>query len=121
MRALARIPADRIPLPERLFLRAWFAAQSQRHRTGNASPWNNSSQIDPGNTQGLDRLASLALQAGQLDRAAAFRRRQEEANRDKELYRRLLIEDRRQSPVTNFTSAPAWPSGSAAGSRPGAG
>ncbi len=50
--------------------------------------------IEPGDTRALDRLAELAVRAGQSDRAAAIRRRQEEALRDKERYRRLLIADR---------------------------
>ena len=93
VRALARVPADRILLPERLFLRAWLAAsRNDTHAESNALE--QLIAVDPGNTQGLDRLASLAIGAGQVDRAAAFRRRQEAANRDKERYRQLLIKDR---------------------------
>ena len=55
--------------------------------------------IEPGDTRALDRLAELAIRAGQADRAAAIRRRQEEALRDKERYRRLLIADRGLSSV----------------------
>ena len=50
--------------------------------------------VEPGNTAALDRLAALAQQAGDPDRAAALRRRQEEALRDKDRYRRLMIENR---------------------------
>ncbi len=39
---------------------------------------------------------------GQADRAASIRRRQEEALRDKERYRRLLIADRGLSPVSEL-------------------
>ena len=73
MRALARVPADRIPAPERLFLRAWFAAR-RNDLEAERTALEHLIAVDPGNTQGLDRLASLALQAGQVDRAAAFRR-----------------------------------------------
>ena len=97
LRALARIPADRVRSPERLFLRAWFAA----HRNDPNGERDRPRATHRGRSRqhpALDRLATLALQAGQLDRAAAFRRRQEETHRDKELYRRLLLEDRAPIP-----------------------
>ncbi len=49
--------------------------------------------IEPAQTPALDRLATLAVEAGDPARATALRRRQEEFLRDKERYRRLLIAD----------------------------
>ncbi len=45
-------------------------------------------------TQALDRLAELAQRAGQVDQAARWRGRREDALRDRAAYRRLLIADR---------------------------
>jgi tetratricopeptide (TPR) repeat protein len=97
LRALARVPTDRIPAPERLVLRAWFAAR-RNDPEGERTALERLIEVDPGNTPALDRLATLALQAGQLDRTAVFRKRQEETHRDQELYRRLVLEDRAQIP-----------------------
>jgi tetratricopeptide (TPR) repeat protein len=93
LRALARIPADRIRAPERSFLRAWFAAR-RNDPEGERTALERLIEVDPGNTGALDRLATLAVQAGQLDRAAAFRKRQEDTHRDQQLYRRLMLDDR---------------------------
>jgi tetratricopeptide (TPR) repeat protein len=92
-RALARLPADRITAIERLSIRAWFAARRHDPETQRAAV-ERLIAVDPGNTQAIDQLASLLHQAGQVDRAASLRRCQEGTNRDKERYRRLLVEDR---------------------------
>ncbi len=90
---LREIPAAEIAPSEAPSLRAWFAA-----RRGDPSAERSALEqliaVEPGNTAALDRLASLAGQAGDPDRAAAIRRRQEEALRDKDRYRRLMIENR---------------------------
>ena len=96
-RALAKIPADRLTMPELWSLRAWLAVQ--RHEpAAERSALVQLIAVEPGNTQALDRLAALAIQDGQADRAATFRRRQEEILRDKERYRRFMIEDRSTIP-----------------------
>jgi tetratricopeptide (TPR) repeat protein len=91
-RSLARIPPDDFRPEEAWSIRAWLAA-----RRGDAEAERAALEqviaIEPGDTRALDRLAELAVGAGRADRAAAIRRRQEEALRDKERYRRLLIAD----------------------------
>jgi tetratricopeptide (TPR) repeat protein len=96
--ALASIPPETVDAAERWSLMSWFAARrgdSQAER----SALENLSRIEIGNTVALDRLAALALQAGDTAGAAALRRRQEDALRDKERYRRLLIADRDPIPI----------------------
>jgi tetratricopeptide (TPR) repeat protein len=92
-RALAGLPGDLFDAEELWSIRAWFAA-----RRGDAEAERDALEhvvsIEPGRIRALDRLAELALRAGETDRAAAIRRRQEEALRDQERYRRLLIADR---------------------------
>jgi enediyne biosynthesis protein E4 len=96
-RALAGIPADRARPPEYLSIRAWFAAGRNDFEAERIA-LDQLIDVDPGNTQALDRLATLALRAGQLDRAAAIRKRQENTQRDKEAYRRLMLQDRAPIP-----------------------
>jgi tetratricopeptide (TPR) repeat protein len=100
-RALAAIPAGRLEPGESWSIRAWFAA-----RRGDLEAERVALEqvvaIEPGDTRALDRLAELATRAGQADRAASIRRRQEEALRDKQHYRRLLIADRGQSPTAEL-------------------
>ncbi len=88
--ALAAIPPDRFDAEELWSLRAWFAA---RHgdEVAERIALEHVVAIEPGETRALDRLAELAMRAGQADRAAAIRRRQEEALRDQDRYRRLMI------------------------------
>ncbi len=50
--------------------------------------------LQPGNTRALDRLAALAFEAGDAQRAAALRRRQAAIQRDFERYARLLVVER---------------------------
>ena len=90
---LRGIPAEDIAASEPPSLRAWFAAQ-RNDPTAERSALEQLIAVEPGNTPALDRLAALAQQAGDLDRAAALRRRQEETLRDKDRYRRLMIENR---------------------------
>jgi thioredoxin-like negative regulator of GroEL len=90
--ALAQIPAESVDAAERWSLLAWFAAR-RRDVQAERSALENLIAIEPGHTPALDRLATFALQAGDPEQAAALRRRQEEALRDKERYRRLLIAD----------------------------
>jgi tetratricopeptide (TPR) repeat protein len=92
-RELRGIPVEEIAASEPPSLRAWFAV----HRNDPAAERSALEQliaVEPGNTPALDRLAALAQRAGEPERAAAIRRRQQEALRDKDRYRRLMIEDR---------------------------
>src|SRR5262249_60389464 len=95
-RALHSIPAEHLSAPEQWSLRAWFAA-NRNDPAAERSALEQVVEVEPGNTAALDRLAALALQAGQPDGAAALRRLLQETLREKERYRRLLIEDR--SPI----------------------
>ncbi len=92
-RVLRWIPTENIDASEPHSLRAWFAAR-RNDPEAERSALEQLIAVEPGNTQAFDRLSALAIQAGHADRAAAFRRRQEEALRDKERYRRLMIENR---------------------------
>jgi enediyne biosynthesis protein E4 len=97
-RALAATPGDAFHVQELWSVRAWFAA-----RRGDIEAERDALEqlvaIEPGDTRSLDRLAELAMRAGQTARAAAIRRRQEDAQRDKERYRRLMIADRDPIPL----------------------
>ena len=118
--ALAQVPAESVDAAERWSLLAWFAARDH-DVPAERSALENLIGIEPGYTSALDRLATLALQAGDSERAAALRRRQEEALRDKERYRRLLIADRYPIPGDELHQRLNWPSGWVAGSRRTAG
>jgi enediyne biosynthesis protein E4 len=97
-RALRAIPAEEIPPSEPPSLRAWFAARRD-DPAAERSALEQIIAVEPGNTAAIDRLAALARLAGDPDRAAALRRRQEEALRDKDRYRRLMIENRDPIPL----------------------
>jgi enediyne biosynthesis protein E4 len=92
LRALAGIPPDHVRSPERLIVRAWFAARRNDPKAERLA-LEQLIEVEPGNTAVLDRLATLAVQAGHLDQATALRKRQEDTLRDKVLYRRLMLDD----------------------------
>ncbi len=92
-RVLGGIAAEEIPASEPPSLRAWFSAR-RNDPAAERSALEQLIAVEPGNTAALDRLVELARKDGDLDRAEAIRRRQEEALRDKERYRRLMIENR---------------------------
>ncbi len=84
--------------PSACALRAWLAAQ--RHDlAAERAALEELIALEPGSTTALDRLAALAFQVGQADRAAALRRNQEAILRDKETYGRLLIVERNSIPL----------------------
>ena len=91
-RALQGIPIDQVAASEPATLRAWFAAR-RNDATAERLALEQVIAIEPGNTTAIDRLASLARQAGDSQSAAALRRRQEDALLDKNRYRRLMIEN----------------------------
>ena len=100
-RALTRLRAEPLSRPERLSIRAWLAAHrndTEAERTA-LEQW---IAAEPGNSRGLDRLAALASQKGQDDRAAMLRQRRESIQRDQDHYRRLLIADLTSIPVANL-------------------
>ena len=75
--ALARIPAESVDAAERWSLLAWFATR-RRDAAAERSALEDLIAIEPGNTSALDRLAALALQAGDPGappRSAAARRK----------------------------------------------
>jgi enediyne biosynthesis protein E4 len=100
-RELAAIPVDRFDPKEVWSIRAWFAAQV-KDAEAEREALEHLVAIEPGDTRALDRLAELAVRAGQADRAASIRRRQEDALRDKERYRRLLIANRDPIPLDDL-------------------
>jgi tetratricopeptide (TPR) repeat protein len=88
-RALAHLPADRFSPTEVLSLRAWFAARAGRVETEQTALEQVIDQA-PGDTQALERLAALATELGQSDRAIELRRRKAGIDRAKDRYTRLL-------------------------------
>jgi enediyne biosynthesis protein E4 len=88
-RALTHLPADRFTEGQRLALRAWIASR----RSDFASERRALEQliaIEPGETQAFDRLASLAWESGEHDRAQDYRRRKAVLDAAKDRYRLLL-------------------------------
>jgi enediyne biosynthesis protein E4 len=96
---LAHLPAERFSHTEMLALRAWFIAREGRSDQERIAL---EEVIDhaPGETQALERLAVLAGESGQSERAAELRRRKAGIDRAKERYTDLLASDK---PVTQFT------------------
>ena len=117
---LARLPAASIKAAEGLFLRAWFAAGRHDARAEREA-LEQLVAVAPGHSQGLDRLVALATDAGEADLARAFRRRQESILRDKERYRRLLVEEKSTTARDELHERAGWPSVWADGSRREAG
>ena len=97
-RALPHLPADRFTEPEVLSLRAWFAARQGQPDAERAALEQLIDQV-PGDTQALERLAVLAAESGQSDRAAELRRRKAEIDRAKERYYRTL---EGREPITQY-------------------
>jgi len=89
--ALAHLPADALTDAEILDLRAWIAARRGNPREERRA-LDGLLAAEPGNLPALDRLAALAWEAGQADRAAEFRRRKAGLDATKDRYRRLLAE-----------------------------
>src|SRR5262249_26374912 len=87
--ALRHLPADRFLPPEVKALRArLFAVRGDliAERTALTTLV----EQDPGNLAALERLADLAFQTGQTDRAARLRQRKAELDQVKDRYRKLL-------------------------------
>ncbi len=100
-RALTHLRAEQLSGPERLAIRAWLAA----HRHDTEAEQIALEQLigaEPGNSRGLDRLAALASQKGQADRARMLGGRRESIQHDQDRYRRLLIEDLTSIPLGNI-------------------
>ncbi|MGE3818260.1 MAG: FG-GAP-like repeat-containing protein, partial [Isosphaeraceae bacterium] len=90
--AVARLPSDRIETVEALELEAWFAAERE-DRAAERRALELLVSESPGNARALDRLATLAVEAGEVDHAAALRRRKRYADQARELYRKSLAND----------------------------
>ena len=91
---VARQTLDHIPAePEEPALlwkiRAWFAQREGDSVTEQAA-WQQLHDLDPGNQNALDRLAELAIAAGQTDRAAGMRRLRLEQEETDKAYVKLL-------------------------------
>ena len=88
--ALAHVASDQLEPREILSLRAWFAA----HRGDGKAERRLLEQltdVDPGDTSALGRLAALLQQGGDDPGAAAVRRRLAEASRNKDAYRWAVV------------------------------
>ncbi len=88
-RALAHLAADGFTEAEQLSLRAWLASR----RGDSASEYRTLEHliaIVPGETEALERLASLDWESGQQDRAREYRRRKAQHDAAKDRYRLLL-------------------------------
>ena len=87
--AMSHLPADCLSHVEVLDLRAWLAAHE-------GTPEDEARALEellarvPGHTWALERLSGLALQSGQIDRAAELRRRKSVVDRAKERYYRRI-------------------------------
>src|SRR5262249_54521579 len=90
--ALALLPAGRMEPAEALELRAWFAGQRD-DREAECLALEHLIVQDPGNARALERLATLAFEAGRSDRAAELHRRKAEVDRTRDHYRKLLAVD----------------------------
>ncbi|WP_161602216.1 FG-GAP-like repeat-containing protein [Tautonia marina] len=92
-RALEFLPPDRIEPGELLELDAWFAAQDgdrdrEREALRRLIEW------VPGHPEALDRLAELAIEAGETEVAAGLRRRKAEVDQLRDQYgRRFHLKD----------------------------
>ncbi len=89
--ALRQIPANDLPSSRIAALRAWFAAR----RGDNAAEKTALKDLitaDPSDSSALERLAVLATASGDPTTASDLRRRKSEIDRDKESYRKLIME-----------------------------
>ena len=90
--ALAHLPADRIDPAEVLELHAWFAGR-RGDREAERLALEHLIEQAPGDSRALERLATLAVEAGQADRAGELRRRKADVDQARERYRKLLAID----------------------------
>ena len=86
---LPHLPANRFNEAEALALRAWLDGRLGRPDAERAAL---EALVDrvPGDTEALERLASLAIAAGRPDRAAELRRRKSQIDQTRERYYRTL-------------------------------
>ncbi len=89
--ALDRLPADSLPEADLLDLRAWLAS-TRGDRPDERRTLERRVALGPADPKALDRLAVLAWEAGDRDRAAELRRRKGELDAAKDRYRRLLVD-----------------------------
>ncbi|QDV38941.1 FG-GAP-like repeat-containing protein [Tautonia plasticadhaerens] len=87
--ALAHLPPDRLEPAELLEIEAWLAARAddrgrERLALERLLEWR------PAHPSALDRLAELAVEAGDDERSAEYRREKAELDRDRDRYDRLL-------------------------------
>ncbi|HZW35243.1 MAG TPA: FG-GAP-like repeat-containing protein [Isosphaeraceae bacterium] len=89
--ALRHLPSGAFPPGRISELRAWFAAHRGDTETARRA-LENAVGADPGNLAVLERLASLATEAGRAEEAARLRRRKADLDRALDRYRRLFRE-----------------------------
>ncbi len=90
-RALARLPAAQFTPAEQQALRAWLASRQGEPRA-EQDALKRLLELDPGNERALDRLATLASEAGDSNHAREYRRRKAELDAAKDRYRALMDE-----------------------------
>ena len=88
-RLLGQSSGGRLSTAEALTLRAWFAAK-QGDRDAERAALGSLLELTPGDTVALERLAGLAIEAGEALRVADLRRRKVELDRARENYRKIL-------------------------------
>jgi tetratricopeptide (TPR) repeat protein len=90
--AAARIPLAALDESRRAELRAWIASRQgdPAREERELRAW---LDRDPGSTRALERLATLAVEAGRPDEAQGFRRRKLEMDDAKARYRLILLDE----------------------------
>ena len=88
-RSLAHLPPDRLDPAELLEVEAWLASRAD-DRDRERMALERLLDERPAHPSALDRLAELAVEAGDDERAAEHRREKAERDRDRDRYRRLL-------------------------------
>jgi tetratricopeptide (TPR) repeat protein len=96
-RLLGQSSGGRLQPAEALALRAWFAAQ-ESDRGAERAALDELLKVDPANTVALERLAGLAVEAGETQRVVDLRRRKVELDKARESFKRILAKgDLRQA------------------------
>jgi len=102
-RAVAHLPAERFKPAELPSLRAWFAAREGR-TDEERTALEEAVKLVPADTAALERLAVIATESGQPDRAAELRRQKYRIDRAKERYTRRLESPKITAPYAELAA-----------------
>ncbi|WP_083712779.1 FG-GAP repeat domain-containing protein [Paludisphaera borealis] len=91
-RGLLDLSADRLEPVDALAIRAWTAGRAHDNRA-EADALEGRLAIEPDSVSALDRLAVLAAERGDRERAVEIRRNRAKIEEDRQAYRRLMIGD----------------------------